>query len=135
MAKGEVKLRELKIKNLISIYENAYKDIVKTITNATLSGKIQKAKVMASIRAQLTELGVNVDEWVQKEIPQYYLDGANQAVQDLRAMGVDLNGPKGLVAINKEAIASLADTTSLSFAQGLTGITRNASIILGEAYR
>ena len=133
--RGEIKLRDLQIKNLINLYEDAYKQIVKTILDSTVAGKIQKAKVLATIKAQLTDLGVNVDQWVQKEIPQYYLDGANQALQDLRDLNVDLNGPKGLVAINKESIASLVDGTNLAFAEALTGISRNARIIINDALK
>lgn len=132
---GEVKLRDLKIKNLIDSYEQAYKNIVETILNETSAGKIRKAKVMATIRVQLKELGVSVDQWAKSEIPQYYLDGANVAIQDLRDMGVDLSGPKGLVPINKEAIASLVDTTNLAFADGLTGIMRNARTVVNDALK
>ena len=133
--RGEVKLRQAKIDNLIGIYENAYKDIVTTIMDATTAGKISKARTMASIRSQLTQMGVDVDAWVRKEIPQYYLDGANHAVQDLKALGVDLSGPTGLAPINKAAIASLVDDTALAFAQGMTGIARNAEMILGDALK
>lgn len=135
MANRGVKIRRGKITDLIGLYEKAYKDVVITIIGASEAGKINKARTMATIRAQLTELGVNVDEWVKKEIPQYYLDGANHALQDLKALGVEISGPKGLVPINKAAIASLTDETSLAFAQGLTGVARNAQVILGNAYR
>lgn len=133
--RGEVRLREARIKNLIDIYKKSFRDISRTIVNATTAGKIQKAKTLATIRVQLTELGVNVDEWVKREIPQYYLDGANVAIQDLRDLGVDLRGSKGLVAVNKEAIASLVDSTNASFAEGLTGISRNARVILNDALK
>lgn len=133
--RGEVKLRQGKINDLIKIYENAYKEIVTTITDATVAGKISKARTMATIRSQLTDMGVDVDKWVRTEIPQYYLDGANHAVQDLKALGVDLSGPKGLAPVNKAAIASLVDDTALAFAQGMTGIARNAEMILGDALK
>ncbi len=133
--RGEVKLRQGKIDDLIAIYQNAYEGIVKTIESSTVAGKIQKARTMAAIRQQLTDMGVDVDKWVRSEIPQYYLDGANHAVQDLKALGVDLAGPKGLAAINKEAIKSLTDDTALAFAQGMTGIARNAEMILGNAVK
>jgi hypothetical protein len=133
--RGEVKLRQGKIDDLIAIYKNGYAGIVKTIEGSTTAGKIQKARTMAAIRDQLTQMGVDVDAWVRKEIPQYYLDGANHAVQDLKSLGVDLSGPKGLAAINKEAIKSLTDDTALAFAQGLTGIARNAEMILGDAVK
>lgn len=132
---GEVKLRDTKIQALIDLYHETYSNIVETIITDTTAGRIQKARTMAAIKAQLQDLGDNVDAWVQKEIPQYYLDGANIAIQDLKSMGVDLSGPKGLAPINKAAIASLLDDTSLAFAQSLTAISRNAQAILGNAVK
>lgn len=132
---GEVKLRDVRIQNLINLYHTAYENIVETIITDTTAGKIRKARTMAAIRAQLQDLGDNVGEWAQKEIPQYYLDGANVAVQDLKKMGADLSGPAGLAPINKEAIAALVDDTSLAFAQSLTAITRNAQALLGDAVK
>lgn len=132
---GEVKLRDIKIQALIDTYHKAYKDIVETIITATEAGKINKARTMATIRAQLQALGDDVDTWTKKEIPQYYLDGANIALQDLRDLGVDLSGPKGLAVINKDAIASLIDETNLAFAQSLTAISRNAEGLLANAVK
>lgn len=132
---GEVKLRDLKIQALIDTYHKAYKDIVTTITDATTAGKISKARTMATIRAQLQQLGDDVDAWVVKEIPQYYLDGANIAVQDLKKMGAQLDGPKGLAPINKEAIATLVDDTRNAFGDSLTTISRNAQGVLSDAIK
>lgn len=133
MAAGEIKIRDLKIKNLITTYETAYKNIVETILSETQAGRIRKARVMATIRAQLTDLGVDVDKWVKEEIPQYYLDGANDAIRGLKAAGADVTAPKGLLAINKDSIATLVDSTNQSFAEGLTGIARNAQVVVNQA--
>lgn len=132
---GEVKLRNLKIKNLIDTYHQAYKRIVETILEDTVAGRINKARTLATIKAQLQELGDDVGKWVAKEIPQYYLDGANVAIQDLKALGVDLSGPKGLVPINKEAIASLVSDTNTAFAQSLTAIQRNSAALVSDAFK
>lgn len=132
---GEVKLRDVKIQNLIDLYHKTYKEMAETIVNATESGKIQKAKVMATIKAQLADLGDNVDAWAKEEIPQYYLDGANIAVQDLKKTGADLTGPKGLAPINKEAIAALVDETNQAFGLALNSMARNASNIVADAQK
>lgn len=132
---GEVKIRDEHIQSLIDAYHQTYKNIVLTITSATEAGKIQKARVMASIKQQLTELGDNADKWISKEIPQYYLDGANIAVQDLKKMGVDLSGPKGLAPLNKEAIGYLVDDTRNSFGTALTTMSRSASGLLSSAVK
>lgn len=135
MAAGEIKIRDLRIQDLIKTYEQTYANIVKTIVDETEAGKIRKAKTLATIKAQLTDLGVDVNKWVSSEIPQYYLDGANQAIQQLKAAGVELSGPKGLVPINKEAIATLVDSTNQSFASGLTAIARNAQTVVNSAVK
>lgn len=132
---GEIKLRDIQIKALIDRYHAAYKDITETIINDTTAGKINKARTMATIRAQLQGLGDDVDAWTKREIPQYYLDGANVAVQDLKKMGVALDGPKGLAPINKDQIASLVDSTNLAFAQSLTAVSRNSEKLLASAVK
>jgi hypothetical protein len=132
---GEVKLRDVKIQALIDTYHRSYKDIVTTITNATEAGKINKVRTLATIKVQLQELGDNVDEWVKKEIPQYYLDGANIAVQDLKHIGADVSGPKGLAPINKEAIGYLVDDTRNAFATAITTMNRQAANLLSSAVK
>lgn len=132
---GEVKLRDAKIQALIDAYHRAYSRIIKTIADDTDAGKIHKARTMATIRAQLQDLGDDVGQWAAKEIPQYYLDGANVAVQDLRTLGVDLAGTKGLAAINKDAIAVLVDETRNAFADSLTAVSRNAQGFVNDAIK
>ncbi len=131
--RGEVKLRDVKIQALIDTYKQAYTNIIKTVADDTESGKIYKARTMATIRAQLSDLGVQVGKWVDKEIPQYYVDGANIAIQDLKDLGADISGPKGLAAINKDSIAVLIDDTRNSFATSLTAISRSAEGFVSDA--
>lgn len=135
MSSKEIKIRDLRIKNLIDTYHAAYKNIIETILTDTTAGKINKARTLATIKLQLQELGDNVDAWVKTEIPQYYLDGANSAMQQLKAQGVDLSGPKGLAPINREAIASLVDATNTAFALSLTAIQRNAAALVSDALK
>lgn len=132
---GEIKLRDINIQKLIDQYHATYKEISETIINASDAGKINKVRVLATIKAQLQSLGDDVDKWVQTEIPQYYKDGANIAIQDLRNLGVDLSGPKGLAAINKQSIAYLVDDTRNAFAASLTTISRSASNLLSDALK
>lgn len=130
-----VKIREGKIEDLIKIYKRSYSRIVKEIITATEAGKIQRARVLARINHELEDLGVDVDEWVKKEIPQYYLDGVNIAQQDLRAMGIDVSKSSNFATINREAIKALTDETALNFATGIRGISRNANMILSDTLK
>lgn len=132
---GPVKIREGQIDVLINLYQQTYLKLVKEITTASDAGKIRKARVMARINLELEALGVEVDKWARREIPQYYLDGANVAVQDLRALGVEISKSKNFAVVNAEAIKALTDDVALSFAQSITAISRNASGILSDAIK
>lgn len=132
---GEVKLRDVKIQALIDTYHQSYENIIKTIGDDAQAGKIYKARTLATIRAQLQDLGDSVDEWVKKEIPQYYLDGANVALQDLKHIGADISGPKGLAAVNKDAITVLIDETRNAFADSITAIARSAQGFVSDAVK
>lgn len=132
--RGEVKIREAEIQDLIRLYEAAYKRMVETLVDSTAAGKIQKVRVMVAIRAELAQLGVDIDKWVADNLPQYYLDGANQALQDLRALGVD-TAAVGIAVVNKEAISALLDDTSLSFAEGIKAMGRNGQKVLSAAIK
>lgn len=132
---GEVKIRQGQIDQLITLYKQTYAKLIMEIITASDAGKIRKARVMARINAELTELGVDVEKWVQREIPQYYRDGANVAVQDLRALGVDISKSKNFAVINAEAIKALTDEVALAFAQSITAISRNSRQLLNDALK
>ena len=131
--RGEVKIREGKLGDLIKLYRRAYKSLTITILDATEAGKINKARVMLQVRRILTELGDDVETWVKEEIPQYYRDGANHAIQDLRAAGVSVEA--GMTVIDTQAIAALVDEINLAFAEGITAISRNSRRILNDALK
>ena len=132
---GPVKIRDGNIDALINLYQQTYAKLVKEITTATDSGKIQKARVMARINAELEELGVELDKWAKREIPQYYLDGANVAIQDLRALGVEISKNKNFAVVNAEALKALTDEVALAFGQSLTTMSRNVRGVLDTAVR
>lgn len=133
--RGPVKLREGRIDALVELYLKSYKRMAGEIVDASEAGRINKARVMARINAELTALGVDVDEWVRKEIPQYYLDGSNIAIQDLRALGVDVSARSNFAVINQEAIKALTDDVALNFAEAIRGVSRSANRFLTSALK
>lgn len=135
MANRPVKIRRGSIDDLVAVYKQTYKNIAAEIIGATEAGRIQKAKVMVSINRELESLGVDVNKWARAEIPQYYLDGANAAVQDLRKAGIDVTKSSGAAVVNKEAIAALTDDVALSFAEGIKGVSRSAQRLLSDALK
>lgn len=133
MDRGEVQLREARINKLIAGYKATYKNVAKTIVDATAAGKIQKAQVMVQIRQTLKDYGVDVDKFIKEEIPQYYADGANHAIQDLRKMDVSVD--RGFSVLDKQAIAALTDEVGAAFADSLTAVSRNANMVLTDAVK
>jgi hypothetical protein len=132
---GPVKIREGQLDVLIKLYTSSYARIVQEIATSTSAGKVQRARVMARINVELESLGVDLTKWANANIPQYYLDGANIAIQDLRALGIDVAKTGNLALINREAIKALTDEVALAFAQSMTAISRNARNLLGDALK
>lgn len=132
--RNEVKIREGKIDDLIKIYQRAYVNIAQEITEAAGEGRIRPARTMIAVNKILEGLGVEIDKWVKTEIPKYYLDGSNEALQDLRKLGVDLT-TTSMTLINRDAIAALTTDTAQSFADGIIAMSRSARKILGDALK
>jgi len=131
---GPVKLREKRIQALIDFYKESAKKITQEIVTATESKKINLARTMVRINRELEALGVKGDEWLRQELPQYYNDGGNIALQDLRRMGVELDST-GLVALDKEAIKSLVEEASGSYGSAVQGVSRFARGVLADAVK
>lgn len=131
----EVKIREGRINDLISLYKQTFKRLTVEMLTATEAGKIQKARVLARINLELNALGVDVQKWVNDEIPKYYLDGSNVALQDLRALGVDISARSGFAVVNQEAIKALTDDVALSFATAIRGVSRSANNLLSDVLK
>lgn len=131
----EVQIREGRVNDLIGLLESTYKRLVEEIVGASEAGKIQRARVMARINLELEALGIDVNEWVKAEIPKYYLDGANVALQDLRAQGVDISARTNFAIINKQAIAALTDDVALSFATAIRTVGRSSNQLLSTALK
>lgn len=131
----ELKIRQGDIDKLIDLYKATYLKLSKEIIDATDAGKINKARVMARINLELENLGVDVEAWVKGELPQYYLDGANIAQQDLRALGVDISKQTGFATINAQAIQALTDETVGAFGASITAVSRSARNLLDSAIK
>lgn len=133
--RGEVKIREGNLDDLIKLYKKTYEDTLKEIQAATEAGRIRKFAVLARINRNLSDLGVDVKTWVEEEIPQYYRDGANQAAQDLKASGYDVSKRQGFAVIDSQSIVALTDEVALSFAESIKGISRSAIKVLSNAQK
>jgi hypothetical protein len=118
---------------LTKIYEKVYKKIASEIENATDFGKYYRRGILKQIDEILGDLGVDVQKFVEKEIPGFYKQGADEAVTQLEKIGAELSVTRNFNQIHKEAIANLVDDIGQSFAASLTAIKRNATNLMDKA--
>lgn len=69
---------------LINLYQKTYNDILKDMTSAVDANQFGKVQTLANLNAQLKELGVKTDKWVNTELTRTYNDGRKIAVQGLK---------------------------------------------------
>jgi len=129
----EVELNEKNIQKLMDTLKRAYKEAEDEILNATSYGVYQRRAIQTNIKKILTNLGEDVQTWLDEEIPNYYRAGASDAVEQLQFVGADIAVAKNFNLINKEAIAALVDDASRSFGDALTTLNRSANGILSRA--
>lgn len=135
MAQRRNTINKKEVERLVRLYQETYKVLAAEVLTATEAGRINVVRVMARINKELEALGVDVDEWVKKNIPEHYLAGGNQALQDLRRQEVELGRAPAVAAINREAIQALVATSTLEFQETIRGMSRSARLLLNDAKR
>lgn len=130
-----VDLNEQNIAKLINLFKGSYKQIVDEMTTATDFGVKNRKRILSQVEKILKDLGVNVDEFIKKEIPEYYKTGAAQGVKQLENIGADVAISTGFNQVHKDYIMALIDDTSRAFGESLSGVGRSANLILGKAFR
>ena len=131
----EVGVGDEQIAKLTALYKQSYKKIVQEITTATDFGVYNRRAILSQIEKILTDLGVNVAEFIQKEIPSNYMVGAKQAVLQMNSFGAGLVVDQGLNVIHKEAIDLIVGDTLTAFGESLTGVKRSAEVLLNKAVK
>jgi len=130
-----VDLNEENIKKLINLFKGSYKQIVEEMTTATNFGVANRKRILTQVEKILKDLGVNVDDFIKKEIPEYYKTGAAQGVKQLENIGAEVTISTGFNQVHKDYIMALIDDTSRAFGESLSGVGRSANLILGKAFR
>lgn len=131
----QVELNEVNILKLQKTFKRAQRDIESEIFNATNFGIANRKAILAQIDAILEDLAVEVDGYIQKEIPLYYKDGIKDADQQLKNVGADVGVSEGFNRVHKDAVLALVDDTARAFAESITGVSRSARLLLGKAVR
>lgn len=123
------------IANLTDFYKKAYQNIISEILTATDFGVYNRKQILNQIEEILKDLGVNVKDFIENEIPKYYKVGADNAVAQLKDKGVSVLVDSGFNRIHREAINNLLDETGVAFAESMAGVKRAANVLLGKAVR
>lgn len=131
----EVQVDENNLEAVIKTYESAYKNIVDEIATATDWGAENRRKILKQIEIILTDLGEDAGKWIEKNIPNMYVAGADDAISQLNNIGAPVDVATGFNRIHQDAIAGLVDETATAFGEGLTGINRQAQLLLGRFSR
>ena len=130
-----VAINDATLARLTSTLKGSYKDIVQQILTATNFGIANRKQILAQIETHLEDMGVNVDEFLAAEIPNYYKQGADEAIKQLNNVGAPINVKAGFARVHKDAIEALVSDTSTSFGETITGVSRSANQLLGVATR
>jgi hypothetical protein len=121
------------IKALIGLYTDAYKDILKSMEDATDFGIANRRAIMADIDKKLARLGVDTDKWIEENVPKQYQMGAADAIGQLRQVGAKIKVGGSLVSIDRKAIEALMSDTSMRFGEAMSGLKRDATRIFVSA--
>jgi len=131
----QVEVNEDNILKITETFKTAYKDIVGQITGATDFGVANRKAILGQIEQVLEDLGTDVQQFIENELPGYYKAGADDAVAQLRNVGAPVSVKEGFNRVHKDAIFALVDETAKAFGESLSGVNRSAQTLLGKAVR
>jgi uncharacterized protein YoaH (UPF0181 family) len=126
---------DAQIEKLTAMYKLAYKDIVAELKGATDFGVYNRKAILSQIEVILTDLGTNVQEFIEREIPRNYVLGLNQAVRQLNSFGAGLEVDMALNKLHTQAIDLMVGDTLKAFGESITGVQRSAEALLSKAVK
>ncbi len=130
-----VNVNEASLAKLTSLYKTTYKQVVREIVDAHGFQLYARKQILANIQDALEKLGVQVSDFIAKEIPDIYKSGAQAGVRQLKEQGVEVRVRSGFNRIHKEAIAAMVSDTQTAFLDTMTGINKQATQLLGKGAR
>jgi len=131
----EVPVNEESIKRLTIAIKKAYKQIFSEIEGATDFGVANRRAILKQIEKILESTGTDIQDFLKKELPEYYKLGADDATKQLKSINADIPYSYGFNSVHKEAILALVDDTARAFGETLTGVSRSANLLLGKVTR
>src|SRR5690242_16523394 len=127
--------KEHQVERLVKFFRGAYGRILEEINTASSFGVTNRRAILSQIDGILAQLGVDVQDYVDKTLPQYYRQGADEAVKQLKNIDAEIQVSTGFNRLHKDAIIALIDSTMQSYYESITGIKRSATTLLGRATR
>lgn len=134
MGPNEVKVNQSKIDDLTTLYKVAAETIGTVILLAFTARIRSRAGVQANVRQVTTQLNADVSAWVDKNMPGYYLSGANDAMQALRAADAELSVTK-MTDADKQALQAMLDQTKTALTEASAGMARSAGNIIADGVK
>lgn len=131
----QVGLSDEKLKKLVDAYKKTYTKVLKEITTATDFGVMNRRAILGQVEKHLKELGVNVQTFIEKEVPKAYIEGADNAVAQLKNVNAPIEVTAGFNRVHKAAVEALVDDTARSFGETLSAISRQSSRLLSKAVK
>ena len=131
----EIEVDEKALAKLTNTLKKAYKEIVDEMLNATDFGLYNRQMILAQVDRHLENLGVDVQKFIEKELPKYYKRGADDAIKQMRHIDAPIDVAYGFNAVHIEAVQALISDTAKAFGETLTGISRSANNVLGKMAR
>lgn len=131
----QVEISEASVEKLTRTFKTAYASIVKEIETATDWGVNNRKAILRQIEGVLTDLGVDVQKFLETELTNQYEIGAGEAVDQLKNIGAEVNVGTGFNKVHRQAIAALVDDASRAFGESMTGVLRSGQLLLGKIAR
>lgn len=131
----QVELNQRTALKLVKVFKRAHIDIVNELKSATDFGAYNRRVILAQIEAHLAQLGVDVEQFLRDELPEYYKKGADDAVRQLKRVDAELAVEHGFNIIHQDAIVALIDDTAKSFGDSLSTVSRSVGKLFSKATR
>lgn len=131
----QVVINEKNIDRLTATYRNAQARIQREILTATDFGVSNRQQLLAQIDTILAELDKKARDWIEDEIPTYYINGAEDGIKQLKNIGAPIDVASGYNRIHQDAILGLIDDTAKSFRDSMDSLSRSGKYLLGRFSR
>jgi hypothetical protein len=128
-----VDLSEADYQKLRQIYQRAYLRIAQELKDATDFGRANRAVLLKQISSIMSDYGTDVKAFIEKEMPEQYQKGAEQALTQLDALGVDVKTISTFSAIDKDAVAAIVTQTQQGIGAAMQGVQKNMTTLLSSA--